>query len=66
MKEFLSREGVTFTVRNVDADEQAYTELVARGFRSIPVTIVGDQAIRGFDEQALRAAIAPGREGGTP
>ena len=58
MKEFLSREGVSFTARNVDEDEQAYTELIARGFRSIPVTIIGEQAIRGYDETALRAALA--------
>jgi hypothetical protein len=31
--------------------------LIARGFRSIPVTIIGEQAIRGFDEAALRAAL---------
>ena len=64
MKEFLSREGVAFTVKNVDDDEQAYSELIARGFRSIPVTIVGEQAIRGYDEPALRAAIASRPEGG--
>jgi glutaredoxin len=58
VKEFLSREGVSFTARNVDEDEQAYTELIARGFRSIPVTIIGEQAIRGYDETALRAALA--------
>ena len=63
MKEFLSREGVTFTAKNVDEDEQAYSELMARGFRSIPVTIIGEQAIRGYDESALRTAIAANREG---
>ena len=57
MKEFLSREGVTFTSKNVDEDEQAYTELVARGFRSIPVTIVGEHAVKGYDERALREAL---------
>jgi glutaredoxin len=66
VKEFLSREGVTFTAKNVDDDEQAYTELVARGFRSIPVTIIGEQAIRGYDEPALRAALAARRQGGAP
>jgi glutaredoxin-like protein NrdH len=64
VKEFLSREGVAFTVKNVDEDDQAYSELVARGFRSIPVTIVGEQAIRGYDEPALRAAIARGPDSG--
>lgn len=58
MKEFLSREGVPFVTKNVDEDEQAYTELIARGLRTIPVTIVGDAVIRGYDEAALKAAIA--------
>lgn len=53
----LSREAYTFTVKNVDEDMRAYDELLARGFRTIPVTIIGDTAVRGFDEQALRAAL---------
>jgi glutaredoxin len=58
VKELLSREGVTFTTKNVDEDEQAYSELVARGFRSIPVTIIGGEAVRGYDPEALKAALA--------
>jgi glutaredoxin len=57
VKELLSREGVSFTAKNVDEDEQAYTELIARGFRSVPVTIVGEQAIRGYDPEAIKAAL---------
>ena len=57
MKEFLSLEGVAFTAKNVDEDEQAYDELLARGFRSVPVTIVGDEAVKGFDPVALRRAL---------
>ena len=57
----LSREGVTFTTRNVDEDEQAYSELIARGFRSIPVTVVGEQAIRGYDPEAIKAALTAHR-----
>ncbi len=62
----LSREGIAFTTKNVDEDEQAYSELVARGFRSIPVTIVGEQVIRGYDEKALRTALASDRGDGAP
>ena len=58
MKEFLSREGVAFESKNVDDDEQAYAELIQKGYRTIPVTFIGDKAIKGFDEPALRAAIA--------
>ncbi len=57
MKEFLSLEGVTFTAKNVDEDDRAYDELVARGFRSVPVTFVGDEAVKGFDPIALRRAL---------
>jgi glutaredoxin-like protein NrdH len=61
VKEFLSREGVAFQAKNVDEDEKAYAELIEKGYRTIPVTFVGDRVIKGFDEPALRAAI--GREG---
>ena len=61
MKELLSRAGVPFTAYNVDQDESAYDALIARGFRTIPVTIVGDEAIKGFDVPALTAAIAAWR-----
>ncbi len=57
MKEFLSREGQTFTVREVDEDEAAYNDLIARGFFTVPVTIIDQVVIRGFDEAALRNAL---------
>ena len=58
MKEFLSREQRTFIVKNVEDDESAYEELMAMGFRVVPVTLVNGHAIKGFDEPALRAALA--------
>jgi glutaredoxin len=57
VKEFLSREGVAFTARNVDEDDQAYDELIARGFRTVPVTIIDEAAVKGFDPAALRRAL---------
>ncbi len=61
MKEFLSRERVSFEAFNVDEDDRAYDELVARGFRTIPVTIIGDRALTGYDPDALAAAVAAWR-----
>jgi glutaredoxin len=58
VKEFLSRAGATFTVMNVDEDERAYDALIARGLRSVPVTIIGDRLVRGFDPAALEQALA--------
>ena len=58
MKEFLSRAGIPFTAYNVDEDDRAYDELIARGFRTIPVTVFEDRTVTGFDPAALAAAIA--------
>ena len=63
MKELLSREEYPFTARNVEEDHDAYTELLALGFRAVPVTVIDGTAIRGFDEARLREAL---RGGGTP
>ena len=61
MKELLSRAGVPFTAHNVDEDDWAYDELIARGWRTVPVTVIGDNVIKGFDVPALDAAIAAWR-----
>jgi len=61
VKEFLSRERVPFEAHNVDEDERAYDDLVARGFRVVPVTIIGDRVLTGFDPAALTEAIAAWR-----
>lgn len=50
-----------FTVREVDSDVAAYDALMALGFRAVPVTLVGDHAIRGYDIAALEAALATWR-----
>lgn len=61
MKELLSRVGVTFEIRNIETDLAAYQDLLNRGFRSVPVTFVGDgpspTAVVGFNEAALNAAL---------
>ena len=50
-----------FTAYNVDEDEKAYDDLTARGWRTIPVTIIGDEIVKGFDAAALAKAIAAWR-----
>ena len=54
----LSRDQHTFTVRNIEDDPAAYDELLAMGFKVVPVTIIDGQAIKGYDERALRQALA--------
>ena len=57
MKEFLSQQGKTFDVRNVDEDQAAYDALLELGYRSVPVTVIGSIAVRGFDPDALLKAL---------
>jgi glutaredoxin len=62
VKEFLSREGHAFLAKNVDQDPEAYDELIALRFRAVPVTIINGRPIKGFDEPALRSALASSSE----
>jgi glutaredoxin len=58
VKEFLSRLGRPFSVRNVEEDDRAYDELLAEGYRTVPVTVIGSQRVVGFDPEALTRALA--------
>lgn len=46
-KDFLTRNGIEFTVKDVRADAKAREELLAIGFRSTPVTIIDGTAVAG-------------------
>ena len=58
VKEFLSQRGVAFDELLVYEDQSAYDDLLALGFRAVPVTIVGSIAVKGFDPEALVRALA--------
>jgi hypothetical protein len=60
VKEFLSRNGREFVVKSVDDDPEAFNELVALGIMTIPVTVIDDYVVRGYDEKKLRAALGIG------
>jgi glutaredoxin len=58
VKEFLSRAGRTFDVKVVDEDDAAYDALLRMGYRTVPVTVVGNVVVQGFDRDALAKALA--------
>lgn len=58
VKEFLSREGHAFETKNIEEDDAAYDELMKLGARSVPVTVIGDQVVTGFDQGRLREALS--------
>ena len=51
-----------FTDYNVDEDPHAYDELLARGLRSVPVTVIGERVLKGFNPVELADAIAEWRQ----
>ena len=60
-KEFLSRRGVRFVEKDVSRDRAAATEMIrASGQRGVPVVMVDDQVVVGFDRPRLEQLLAPG------
>lgn len=46
---------MAFVVVDVMADPQGYDEVMALGYRRVPLTVVGGRAAVGFDAAALDA-----------
>jgi glutaredoxin 3 len=58
VKEFLSREGVPYTEKNVGVDRQAAAYVVQRTQQmGVPVTEIGGEFIIGFNQHELKAAV---------
>lgn len=59
MKEFLSQRGVKWIEKYVDDDRAAAIEMIRRsGQQGVPVTIIGDDVVVGFDRPRLERILA--------
>lgn len=59
MKEFLSQKGITWTEKYVDDDRAAAIEMIRRsGQQGVPVTVIGDEVVIGFDRPRLERIIS--------
>ena len=56
--EYLSQKGVAFVEKNVARDPDAVQELIGMGLRSLPVVVIGEQWLSGFNPAAIDAALA--------
>ena len=56
-KEFLSKNNITYTERNVAEDESALEELKQLGYMTTPVTVINGTTIVGFNETELMKAL---------
>lgn len=60
-KQWLESLGVSYESRDIEEDESAKEELLAKlggHFQGVPTTIIGDEIIIGFDRPKLQAALA--------
>jgi glutaredoxin 3 len=59
VKEFLSQRGIPWTEKYVDEDRNAAIEMIRRsGQRGVPVTVIGDEVVVGFDRPKLERILA--------
>jgi glutaredoxin-like YruB-family protein len=56
-KDFLTANNIHFTEYNITKDSQARRELMRRGYRSVPLIIVDNKEISGFDKGELSQVL---------
>jgi glutaredoxin 3 len=56
--EYLSQKGIEFTEKNVAYNPEAVQELMRYGLRSLPVIVIGDKRLSGFNPKAIDEALA--------
>jgi glutaredoxin len=56
--DFMTRHGVNFVERSLAEDPAARDELLAMGFRAVPVIKVGDATMVGFSAPKLRKMLS--------
>ena len=57
VKVYLSRKGFDYTEHNVSKDRDALKELVTMGYRSTPVTVIGDEKVDGYSPSKIDEAL---------
>ncbi|NLP17992.1 MAG: glutaredoxin family protein [Firmicutes bacterium] len=58
VKEYLEENDVDFSVIDVTVDQEAREEFIRKGYRGVPVTVIGTEEITGFDVSRLEKALA--------
>jgi glutaredoxin 3 len=59
VKKYLDDKGVKYTEKNIEQDPKFAEECVEKsGQMGIPVTIIGDEVIVGFDRPKIDSALA--------
>lgn len=57
VKEFLRKQDVAFTDRDITTDDSALAELEKLGVMTTPVTVVDGQTVVGYDVNRLKSLL---------
>ena len=58
-KDYLTRKGVEFRVRDIEDDSAALAEYMSYGGNKVPLVVIGETAIQGFEPSAIDRALGP-------
>lgn len=56
-KEYFDEKGISYNERNVSKDGDARKELMKMGYMSVPVIVIGEETIVGFDKQKIESLL---------
>lgn len=62
VKQVLTQEGIPFEIRNISENKEYQKEVEKYGFLGVPVTVVGNRAVKGFTNE-LKELIEIAKEG---
>ena len=57
VKGYLSRSSFDFTEHNVSTDMDSQRELLSMGYRSTPVSVIGDEVVVGYNKPKIDEAL---------
>ena len=57
-KDYLKEKGIEFNEKNVQTDAATRDELISMGYTGVPVLVIGEEEIVGFDRARIDAALA--------
>lgn len=52
-KEYLKEKGYEYDERNISTDSEAKKELISMGYMGVPIIMIDDEVIVGFDKSKL-------------
>lgn len=53
LKKMLAEQGFSFEIRDIDKSEKYKVEVEQYGFLGVPVTVVGERAVKGFNQELI-------------